>query len=132
MIKTYGIQYLGSKAKIINQIISLTDKLNIKTAIDVFSGTTCVAQAFRQKGIRVLTSDLAEASRVYSNALVNQPNNSHLQEYIDEMNQLEGYEGWITENYSGDDDYKNKTLKQLRDEGYSCSNQRFKKLNIKV
>ena len=37
-----------------------------------------------------------------------------------------------------DDDFiinwinQNKTLKQLRDEGYSCSNQRFKKLNIEV
>lgn len=106
MIKTYGVQYLGSKAKIVNQITQIAKDLKIQTAIDVFTGTTRVAQAFRQNGIKVITSDLAEASRVYSNALIKQQDNSRLQKYIDEMNNLEGYKGWFTENYSGGDTWQ--------------------------
>jgi len=106
MEKTYGVQYLGSKAKLTKYIINLTNNLNIKTAVDVFTGTTRVAQALRQNGVKVITSDLSEASQVYSNALVKQQNNSHLQKYIDKMNSFEGYKGWITENYSGGEEWE--------------------------
>ena len=106
MIKTYGVQYLGSKAKIVDQIVNVAKELDVQTTLDVFTGITRVAQALRQNGIKVITSDLAEASRVYSNALIRQHDNSHLQKYIDEMNNLEGYKGWITQNYSGGENWE--------------------------
>ncbi len=84
----------------------LAKELDVQTTLDVFTGTTRVAQALRQNGIKVITSDLAEASRVYSNALIRQHDNSHLQKYIDEMNNLEGYKGWITQNYSGGENWE--------------------------
>lgn len=111
-MQTYGVQYLGSKAKIVTQISTLAKSVDAKTAIDVFTGTTRVAQAFRQNGIKTYTSDLAEASKVYAAAFNEQTDTRHLQQYIDEMNQLEGYRGWLTENYSGGD-----TWEDLRGEG---------------
>lgn len=105
MVKTYGVQYLGSKAKIVDYIASIAEKEKSKTVIDVFTGTTRVAQTFKKRGMKVITSDLAEASSVYASAFINSSDNTHLKGYIDEMNNLKGYKGWITENYSGGDDY---------------------------
>ena len=106
MIKTYGVQYLGSKTKIVDYITSIMKREKVSTAIDVFTGTTRVAQALKKTGIQVVTSDLAEASSIYSSAFIGQSSTSHLQPHIDKMNNLEGYKGWISENYSGGDDYK--------------------------
>jgi adenine-specific DNA-methyltransferase len=102
-MKTYGIQYMGSKMKIVDHITKIALDNNIKSAIDVFTGTTRVAQAFKQNNIKTITSDLAPASRVYSNALIQQQDSSHLIKHIEKMNSLEGYNGWVTQNYSGGD-----------------------------
>ena len=70
MIKTYGVQYLGSKTKIVDYITSIMKREKVSTAIDVFTGTTRVAQALKKTGIQVITSDLAEASSIYSSAFI--------------------------------------------------------------
>ncbi len=100
-MKTYGIRYLGSKNNIIPLITEVIEALPIqeKTIIDVFTGTTRVAQAFRTLGYKVITSDLAWASEAYSSTFVCSEDMSHLKKYIDEMNKLEPVEGWITKNY---------------------------------
>lgn len=103
-MKTYGIRYLGSKRKLadfIDQFIA--DKCNdIKTAIDVFTGTTRIAQVlrtFQPDGIKTYTSDLSWASDAYAHAFVHNKENSHLQCYIDKLNNIKGHEGWISKNY---------------------------------
>ena len=101
-IETKGIRYLGSKSKIIPLIVDVVEGLNIddKSIIDVFTGTTRVAQAFKSVGYKVTTSDLAWASTAYSHAFIcNDGDVKHLQTYIDELNELEGVEGWLTKNY---------------------------------
>ena len=105
-MKTHGVQYLGSKAKIVDHIADLAVSTGAKSAIDIFTGTTRVAQALRQKGIACHTTDLAPASRAYSSAFIKQTNTSHLQSCIDYMNQMEGIDGWLTQNYSGGDKYQ--------------------------
>lgn len=99
--ETKGIRYLGSKNKIIPLIAEVVSSLDIedKTMIDVFTGTTRVAQAFRSIGWTVTTSDLSWASEAYANNFVCSGNTSHLQKYIDELNALEGKAGWLTKNY---------------------------------
>jgi len=62
--KTQGIKYAGSKLKLLPQIISLLDGLNIETIFDGFSGTTRVSQAFAQLGYTVTASDISEWSHV--------------------------------------------------------------------
>lgn len=88
---------IGSKSKLLEPIVN---KGLGNTVIDVFTGTTRVAQAFKQKGYVVYTSDLAWASEAYAYTFIaNEEDNLHLQKYIDELNFLEGYADWITNNY---------------------------------
>ena len=99
--ETKGVRYLGSKNKIIPTLLKVIGDLPVddKTMIDVFTGTTRVAQAFKSHGWDVTTSDLAWASEAYSSNFIELSDNSHLQKYIDEMNKLTGATGWLTENY---------------------------------
>lgn len=101
-IDTYGVKYIGSKKKILPIIGGYVNQLNIKTAIDVFTGTTRVAQYFRQMGLKTTTSDLSWASKCYAHTFVHNKDNKHLQPYIDKMNSLEPYQGWLASNYSGE------------------------------
>lgn len=105
MIPTYGIQYLGSKRKIVDKIVEVANSVGTKTAIDVFTGTTRVAQALRQSGISTITSDLSAASKIYASTFNQQKDSSHLQPHIDLMNTMEGYRGWVTDNYSGGENW---------------------------
>lgn len=70
------------------------------------TGTTRVAQAFRALGCEVVTSDLSQASTVYSAAYLEPLDPSqqeHLRTLIAALNSMEGVEGWLTRNYSGPD-----------------------------
>lgn len=106
--ETHGVKYLGSKKTILpwiecfirNGIEPVYGKIN--TALDVFTGTTRVAQYLRQMGIQTYTSDLSWASACYANTFVHNGDNSHLQKYIDQMNQLPPEADWLTQNYTGD------------------------------
>jgi len=101
-IETKGVRYLGSKNKIIPLIVEVIEKLQVneRTLIDVFTGTTRVAQAFKGLGYRVTTSDLSWASEAYSQAMVcNDGKMEYLQPYLDELNALAGEAGWLTNNY---------------------------------
>lgn len=99
---SYGVKYIGSKASLIPFILQTLDTIKepIATAIDVFTGTTRVAQALKKRGLKVTTSDLAWASKVYSDTWIgNHGPTSHLQARIDTLNGLTGIDGWITTNY---------------------------------
>ena len=101
-MKTQGVRYLGSKRTIIPLILNEIDKLPLenKTAIDVFTGTTRVAQALRKQGFTVTTSDLNWASEVYSQAFICNPiPNYHMGPYVAAMSAMPPKPGWITENY---------------------------------
>ncbi|QDP62044.1 MAG: putative modification methylase [Prokaryotic dsDNA virus sp.] len=101
-ITTYGIRYLGSKNKIlplITQVINDLDKQDMRV-IDVFTGTTRVAQALKQEGYEVITSDLSWASEVYSEAFIcNNGDVSHLEQYIDQLNLVKPKADWLTKHY---------------------------------
>ena len=101
-ITTYGIRYLGSKSKIlplITQVINDLDKDDMRV-IDVFTGTTRVAQALKQEGYEVITSDLSWASEVYSEAFIcNNGEVSYLQDYIDQLNLVPPKADWLTNHY---------------------------------
>jgi len=103
MSETFGVKYIGSKAALIPDILNCIKQTlgdSIHSAIDVFTGTTRVAQAFKAKGWKVQTSDLSWASAAYSGTWIgNDGDNTHLQEKIHVLNKMEGVEGWLTKNY---------------------------------
>lgn len=98
---THGVKYLGSKKDLLPYLGRVVQDLGAKTALDVFTGTTRVAQHLRQLGIETSTSDLSWASTHYAATFVhNEGDFNHLLPAIEEMNAGES-EGWLTANYSG-------------------------------
>lgn len=103
MIVTEGIKYTGSKRKIIPYILELCSDLDIKSALDGFAGTTRVSQAFAQSGYNTTCNDLSEWSNVFGTCyLLSSKPNEFYRSYIDELNSLEGCDGWFTEVYGKD------------------------------
>lgn len=102
--ETYGVKYIGSKASLVPYILKCIEdnipKDEIRSVIDVFTGTTRVAQAFKAQGWKVQTSDLSWASSSYSGTWIgNAGSNKHLETKIKELNTLSGHRGWLTKNY---------------------------------
>lgn len=102
MTETYGVKYIGSKRDLLPHIGAVVKELGCETAIDVFSGTTRVAQYLRQMGIQTTTSDLSWATTCYANTFVHNDDNSHLAYYVAEMNMLTPTFGWLSANYTGE------------------------------
>ncbi len=100
--KTQGIKYAGSKLKLLPQIISLLDGLEVQTIFDGFSGTTRVSQAFAQLGYQVTSSDISDWSHTLGVCyLKNQKPPSYYYELIEHLNSIKSYDGWFTRHYGG-------------------------------
>lgn len=104
MPRTEGIKYTGSKRKLIPHILESVQSLNIQTALDAFTGTSRVAQAFAQMGLNTTANDTAVWSEVFATCylLSDKPDEFYLP-YLEELNALKGQRGWFSENYGGED-----------------------------
>lgn len=101
--QTEGIKYTGSKLKIIPYILRAIENLEIRTALDAFSGTTRVAQAFAQSGFDTTANDISEWSQVFANCYLKATKpDAFYQKFIDELNELKGFRGWFSEHYGGE------------------------------
>jgi adenine-specific DNA-methyltransferase len=98
-IVTYGVKYIGSKKSLLEKIIEFSNETGAKSVIDAFTGTTRVAQAYRQSGYDVVSSDLAWASEPYAYTYLISTDNNRVQHLVDMLNNLPGEEDWITKNY---------------------------------
>jgi len=104
-MNTYGVKYIGSKASLVDIILEfVTEHLPSaapKTILDVFTGTTRVAQAFRAKGWTVTTSDLSWASEAYAHAFVQRTaaSGARIPALIEELRAVEPASGWLTSTY---------------------------------
>ncbi len=99
---TEGIKYAGSKLKLIPQILELAKKVDAKTILDGFSGTTRVSQAFAKLGYTVICNDIAPWSEVLGTCyLLNTKPQSEYQPLIDHLNAVPPIDGWFTEHYGG-------------------------------
>ena len=111
---THGVKYIGSKAALLDQIQSFvstqlppTATGTARTLIDVFTGTTRVAQSFRAAGWTVTTSDLSWASEAYAHAfLLRTPHSStRIPQLLAELTAIaaahptDAPSGWIETNY---------------------------------
>jgi len=99
---TEGIKYAGSKLKLIPYILKLAKKINARTVLDGFAGTTRVSQAFAKCGYEVICNDIAVWSEVFGTCyLLNNKYPKTYQSLIDHLNSLSPVDGWFTENYGG-------------------------------
>ncbi|HQU46422.1 MAG TPA: DNA adenine methylase [Pirellulales bacterium] len=99
---TEGIKYAGSKLALLPYILQLARKVDARTVLDGFSGSTRVAQAFAKLGYRVIANDIAEWSRVFATCyLLNTQPGDYYRELIEHLNGVQPRDGWFTENYGG-------------------------------
>lgn len=99
---TEGIKYIGSKLKLIPQVLELIKKVNPKTILDGFAGTTRVSQALAKFGYTVICNDTAPWSQVFGTCyLLNTKPREAYQPLIDHLNAVSPIDGWFTEHYGG-------------------------------
>lgn len=99
---TQSIKYIGSKLKLIPQVLELVKKVNAKTILDGFAGTTRVSQALAKLGYSVICNDIAPWSKVFGTCyLLNTKSREAYQPLIDHLNTLPPVDGWFTEHYGG-------------------------------
>ncbi len=64
------IKYLGSKRTLVPVLGDIADQVGAATAVDLFTGTTRVAQEFKRRGLHVTATDLATYSQVLSDCYI--------------------------------------------------------------
>ena len=99
---TEGVKYAGSKLKLIPYILALAQKVNAKTVLDGFAGTTRVSQAFAKCGYDVICNDHAVWSQVFGTCyLLSGKDRRHYKQLIAHLNAVPPRPGWFTEHYGG-------------------------------
>jgi adenine-specific DNA-methyltransferase len=100
-METHGVKYIGSKRTLLSHIVESVADLPVGRMLDVFAGTTRVAQAFRKRGWHTCAGDLSWASESYAALfLTTTPEElPTLTALVAELNTLEGVEDWITRSY---------------------------------
>lgn len=96
------IKYIGSKRALIPWILSAMPE-GIESAIDVFSGTSRVAYAFKEIGLAVHANDSMTYAWVLARAMIAADSRDYppavVQPWLDRLNALEPVDGWFTETY---------------------------------
>ena len=97
------IKYLGSKRTLVAVLGAIAQAAEAKTAVDLFTGTTRVAQEFKSNGLSVIASDSATYSDVlakcYLEADLDKADLNSLSQKIAFLNSLPGSRGYVTENF---------------------------------
>jgi len=97
------IKYLGSKRRLVPALGELAARSGASSALDLFTGTTRVAQAFKVGGLRVTAVDTARYSEMFARTYVeadrSRVDRRALGRAIDELASLPGRAGYFTETF---------------------------------
>jgi len=94
------IKYIGSKRTLVPLIRGVAERLPVRTACDLFAGTTRVGQALRGLGLHVHSNDLATYSEALGQAYIaagESVDRVRLAAVLCELSALEGRDGYFTE-----------------------------------
>ena len=98
------IKYIGSKRRLVPVLGELIARSGASTAVDLFTGTTRVAQEWKRRGAHVTAVDVARYSAVLAQCFIETDasgvDEPALQEAISELNRLPGEDGYVTETFS--------------------------------
>jgi adenine-specific DNA-methyltransferase len=98
------IKYIGSKRRLVPVLARICEASGARTALDLFTGTTRVAQAFKAQGVRVTAADSARYAhafaRTYVEADAATTDVGALRAAVGHLNALPGREGYVTETFS--------------------------------
>lgn len=97
------IKYIGSKRRLVPVLGSLAAASGAKTALDLFTGTTRVAQELKARGCLVTAVDAARYSEVFAQCYVAtdaaRVDHRELAEALKYLGQLPGRAGYFTETF---------------------------------
>ena len=97
------IKYLGSKRALAHVLGDIAEGVGARTAVDLFTGTTRVAQELKRRGITVTAADIATYSEVLSDCYIaTDAATVDLQELDNEIKRLAalpGTPGYFTETF---------------------------------
>ena len=97
------IKYIGSKRRLVPVLAEMFDRSGAKTALDLFTGTTRVAQAMKAQGAAVTAVDTARYSKVFADCWITTDGNSvniaEVEGAIRHLNSLVGVDGYFTETF---------------------------------
>lgn len=97
------IKYLGSKRRLVTVLADLAEAAGADTAVDLFTGTTRVAQALKARGLQMTAVDVADYSRVLAQCFVatdaDDVDRAELERILDHLQQLPDRDGYVTETF---------------------------------
>lgn len=100
------IKYLGSKRTLIPTLTTLAAASGAATALDLFTGTTRVAKAFKTLGINTIAADIASYSEVFAKTWIeldaNTVDSAQLSDALRDLEALPGEPGYFTETFCVD------------------------------
>lgn len=95
------IKYLGSKRRLVPELGAIFDAVGASTALDLFTGTTRVAQEFCRRGAHVTAVDSAAYSEVLAQCYValdcNDIDAEEVSEALERLQALPNRRGYVTE-----------------------------------
>src|SRR5690242_1715276 len=97
------IKYIGSKRRLVPVLAELFARSGARTALDLFTGTTRVAQAFKAAGGHVTAVDSARYSHVFARTWIETDADTvdtrSLRDLIAELDALPGSPGYFTDTF---------------------------------
>lgn len=97
------IKYIGSKRRLVPVLGEMFSASGASTALDLFTGTTRVAQEFKRRGGHVTAVDCARYSEIFSQCHIetdaSSVNKDDLREALRYLNALPGEPGYFTETF---------------------------------
>jgi adenine-specific DNA-methyltransferase len=98
------IKYLGSKRRLVPVLARVCRASGARTALDLFTGTTRVAQAFKQQGVHVTAVDTARYAEAFARTYVEADaavtNLGALRAAVTHLNAIPGRPGYVHETFS--------------------------------
>jgi adenine-specific DNA-methyltransferase len=97
------IKYLGSKRLLTSVLGDIATAVGARTAVDLFTGTTRVAQEFKRRGIEVTAVDCASYADVLAQCYIatdaTNVEKDELADALAELNALPGKPGYFTQTF---------------------------------
>lgn len=97
------IKYLGSKRTLVPLLGEIAEQVGARTAVDLFTGTTRVAQELKRRGIHVTATDVATYSQVLSDCYIatdaTTVDLAGLDEELARLSALPGTPGYVTRTF---------------------------------
>lgn len=97
------IKYLGSKRRLVPVLGAIAGAVGARSALDLFSGTTRVAQELKRGGTHVTAVDSARYAEIFARCYIasdaDHVDPRHLSDAVDHLNALAGTPGYVTETF---------------------------------